>query len=758
MRVSRWLSQNPLVPGALALLAGLSGTWPGILAAACLLASLFLHFCSNRRAPDSKIDAFASIRLLLMALGLLVLGFARRDLLDQPVGFDAPTRGQFIRGEGIVGRVFTPPPGAEMTAWFLFEAQTGGKDIRFKVDLPEGEIPPLPGARVRVGGVFCPPDKPRNPWEWDEAKRFSEQNLAGTLQAGREAIALISPPAWWEPMAWGERCRRRIAGDFATFIPDSDQRAVVLGIAIGMREGMGDDALLAFRRTGSLHLFAVSGMHVAMLVSIFWLILEPLPFPRRRLVWIVLPLVLAYAIITGWEAPAVRATVMIAIFLLGLAFDRSPRVLNSLAASFIVLILWEPSQRLDLGFQLTYSVVLAIVLFGVPLAKKLSFLGQPDPFLPAELVTQAQRHRWRVVKVTVGSLCFGLAANLGALPLSIHHFNLATPSGILLGLALVPLSWLILAISLAMAPLAVTGPAWAAGGLGLAAGKLAAACIALCTWAADLPGAWLLPRHAPSTPAEILVFDLDRGGSSMLARTSRRAWLVDTGNPGHAKKIVAPAALHLGVSPADALFITHADAQHRGGRGDLDRLLLPARIVHEQPRIGFSVADDGMSLEVLFPPKDWAADRADDRAAVLSWASQGWKVVWAGDAGFTAQKWLLENQEAGRLCADVLCVGWHHTDIGLLREFVDAVDPKLVIWHQWRVETLNPPGQALRDYLRTKKIPLLEQSKTGAITLAIEPGRLVASPFLPGSPPAILEAGSHPPATEATQPAANGRD
>jgi ComEC/Rec2-related protein len=731
MRGILWLRKNPLFPFALALAAGLefgpTGFW-----ISCVFTAWWLW---KRENLTPTLPRWVP---LLVAAGA-TLGWTRVEMGKSAIGDTPHSPGQFLTREGRVGAVFTPPPEAELRAWFELHGRNEAGGTRHRVRLPENELPPLPGSLVRVSGTFRPGEKPTNPWEWNEAEQLANRGISGNLRVSSDhPIEILSPPPWWHLMAWGERGRRAITEAFVAIVPDMDKRAVVLGITLGVREGMSEEALLAFRRTGSLHLFAVSGMHVGMMAGIFWGLLLPLPLPRRKLAWFLLPLLLGYTILTGAEPPALRAFVMIAILVFGLVLDRTPRILNSLSAAFIVMLLHEPNQRHDLGFQLTFCVVLAIVLIGLPLAGKLGSLGQPDPFLPADLVTPWQRRRWAWVRFGTASLCFGIAANLGSLPLSIHHFNLATPSGVFLGLALVPLSWLILCAATGILFFLPVGLGWFIQFCGWIAGGLAAACLGLCAWAASLPGAWHLPRHDPPTPVEMLVFDLDRGGASALIRNRKTAWLLDTGNPGHARRIVGNAALHLGTAPLDLVVHSHGDVQHRGGQDDLVRLLGNPRQTWTQPRAGDTVAAAPMELRTLFPPPGWAADRADDRAAIFKLSAEGWLVLWLGDAGFGSQKWMLENTDTASLRADVLCVGWHGTDIGLVREFVDAVNPRLVVWHRWRPETLNPPNENLRAYLRERGIPLLEQRNTGALTFGFAMSTLTITPFLRPDEPVVL--------------------
>ena len=245
---------------------------------------------------------------------------------------------------------------------------------------------------------------------------------------------------------------------------------------------------------------------------------------------------------TGWQSPAVRAAVMTSVFLAGLALDRAPRLLNSLAAAFILLMLWDPRQRHDLGFQLTFSIVAAIAIIGLPLAAKFAVIGRPDPFLPADLVSVGQRRWARLVQLAAGSLAFGIAANIGSLPILAVPFQPRHPIGHFpragSGAALLadPGRDLALRHPRRHGNARFSRRPWAT----FSARLPPAACICAPGARPCPPPGWCR-NIRPHSAAEALVFDLDRGGASMLVRSGEKSWLVDTGNPGHAKRITGQA-------------------------------------------------------------------------------------------------------------------------------------------------------------------------------------------------------------------------
>jgi ComEC/Rec2-related protein len=177
-----------------------------------------------------------------------------------------------------------------------------------------------------------------------------------------------------------------------------------------------------FRRTGTLHLFAVSGLNVAMLGVVVWYVLRPFGIRRSRAVLIIIPVLAFYAVITGLGASCVRAAIMASIVLLGETFERPPVVFNSLAAAALAILAWDTNELYSSGFQFSFVLVAVIVLGAARLQRKMEPFGQPDPFLPRPLWTLQQRwtaNGWRLV---AGAFAVTIAAWLGSLLFTAGYF------------------------------------------------------------------------------------------------------------------------------------------------------------------------------------------------------------------------------------------------------------------------------------------------------------------------------------------------
>jgi len=180
-----------------------------------------------------------------------------------------------------------------------------------------------------------------------------------------------------------------------------------------------------FRLSGAYHLLAVSGLHVGILTLVLYGILGGLPLPRRFVSLLVLCCLAMYCTMVGATTSAVRATLMVGIFLVGRVLDRPISAYASLSAAAFILLLHDPTLIQDPGFQLTFLTSLGILYLTPVLMARLDFI---PGYLGALLATS-------------------LAATLGALPVMVDAFGLVVLVGPLTNLVAIPLFGVILPIA-----------------------------------------------------------------------------------------------------------------------------------------------------------------------------------------------------------------------------------------------------------------------------------------------------------------------
>jgi competence protein ComEC len=144
--------------------------------------------------------------------------------------------------------------------------------------------------------------------------------------------------------------------------------ALLRGLLIGERDEISKEVIEAFQRTGLVHILAVSGSNVGFIALIVLVALSLLRVPKR---WHPIFLLIGigfYMFLTGAQPPVVRASIMAAVIILSQSFERDADIYNSLGVAALIILLWQPLQLLQLGFQLTFVAVIGIVYLYRPLA------------------------------------------------------------------------------------------------------------------------------------------------------------------------------------------------------------------------------------------------------------------------------------------------------------------------------------------------------------------------------------------------------
>lgn len=300
------------------------------------------------------------------------------------------------------------------------------------------------------------------------------------LRGGR-VLGELAPPsrfALWRQaqQARLERWLRRLPWE------DPDGGALLAATMLGRTALLPADAKDAFATTGTLHLFAISGLHIAgMAAALLWLA-KRARLPELPSGVAILAFLWLYVQVTGASPSSVRAWIMAAFLWGGRASERDTPALQSLALACAVTLILTPEACTDAGFQLSYAAVLGIIAAGGPAANLCAQPTEEERLTPAEAQTSTQKLRWRTRKFLLGGLCVSLAATLAGTPLTLGLFGSASWGGVFVNLVLVPLSEI--PLMLGMASVACSASDWLAWPASWING-LAAALLHVMTWIAQ---------------------------------------------------------------------------------------------------------------------------------------------------------------------------------------------------------------------------------------------------------------------------------
>ena len=215
---------------------------------------------------------------------------------------------------------------------------------------------------------------------------------------------------------------------------------VAVAMLLGKKSALSREQKDVFLETGVMHLFAISGLHVGVIAMILFHLLGLIRLPRP-LIWVLgLLLLLLYVFTTGGRPSALRAFSMVAFFWGAYAFRQKNSPFSALLASALVVLIVDPTQLWNAGFQMSYAVVASIFLYGLPLSELLCNRLKLFVGLPQELWQWQQRLLQTGLKGTLSLFAVGLGAWMMSTPLSIHYFNVFAPGALALNLMLLPLA------------------------------------------------------------------------------------------------------------------------------------------------------------------------------------------------------------------------------------------------------------------------------------------------------------------------------
>lgn len=620
-----------------------------------------------------------------------------------------------------------------------------------------------PGFRLAVAGDyevegrlhFAPP--PMNPAQFDFASYSLRKGWVALLEAGQ--VTLVKPQRFAPKFAFlqaAESCRAWIIHQLTQGVSSENRHgAVILAMTLGISDAAGEDVEDAFRGSGTLHVFAISGLHVMMLAGIFLWGARALGY-QKGVVFVIL-LLFVYAFITGWRPSAARASMMAAMLLLAPLADRKSRLLNTLGAAALLLLLLDTQQLFMAGFQLSFGVLLGIAALTPALMKKLKPWYEMDPFLPPQVASRAQMWGAKARTWLVGLVTVSLSAWVGSLPFMLGHFHTMTPVAVLANLLLVPAA----GVCLCLACTSLLLGALQLAGLSALVNQGNALVAAFMVWSAGqfaaLPGANFsadLRFQKAASPVELRVFHLPKGGQAAHLRCGNRHWLLDTGNERAWRSVLLPWFRSQGVNRLEGVLLSHTDIAHVGAmprvleeigvprfytsRLEPRRQDSPLSSLRRLERITRLDGDKWhrlkldatltlgvehpVSVRVLHPGHMDVYDKSDDRAMVLMLEYEGQRVLCMSDAGINTAHRLMERRFDLR--CDIIIVSQHKTDLMALPLLLGRAKPRVVIAGSPEPYVGPQVRERLREECAEVGAHLLETELTGSVSIEFGPGGL----------------------------------
>ncbi|MEM9665141.1 MAG: DNA internalization-related competence protein ComEC/Rec2 [Bacteroidota bacterium] len=575
-------------------------------------------------------------------------------------------------------------------------------------------------------------------------------------------------------------------------VPTPGARSLLHALMLGDRSGLDPAVRSAFRMTGLAHLLAISGLHIMLVGLTVYRLGRPL-LQRLGLSWrraehvaaaTAISLLSGYVALAGAPASAVRALLMMTLWIGGSLLQRPTQPLNLLGAAATVLLVADPAVLFDVGAQLSFSAVGGLIVLVGPVQRRL----------------QAWGPSWRGRRYLEGSLVASAVATMATTPVLLHHLGGVPLGGIVLNLVALPL----VSAALMAGFVAVATSPWT--WLSEVAGRAAAVGLDTLIHLLDTVAPWFERVYVTGGPVPVLVlvvavlglvilrehlhphtrgrclllmlvltnvqlwgtvwsgteqpaltlliFDVGQGDAALVQFPNGRHLLVDTGARSpwsdHGRQTIVPHLKRAGIRRLEGVMITHAHRDHMGGLPSVLRHVEVGAVwhnaqVHDSALYGEArhVADSlgvpwirlkagdhlrvdpTVLTQILGPSKALTETGSANEASVVLRLRHGqMRALLLGDAEAEAERMLLDHYPA-LLESEVVKVGHHGSATSSTWPLVRAArssfaTPFLAVVSVAASNHYGLPNQDVLTRWQSSGASVLQTSQVGAVEVRME--------------------------------------
>ena len=366
-----------------------------------------------------------------------------------------------------------------------------GASCRGRVMLQFQEPAAYPyGTRLRISGTIKPVAEASFEGDFDYRRYLFVKGIRDVLSVHR--VEEVIPKKGWRGIyAAVLNWRDALADRVAAHVYPPEQGALLAAMSLGCRRVVDPGLRQGFLRSGTVHIFAISGLHVGIVALLIQMMLRGTRVPFRTR-YIAMPLVLlGYVLLTGAAPSAVRAWVMISVLCLSRFFLRPGIPLNTVAVAAWLLLLWNPLNVLRIGFLFSFTIVLVLVLGWQRLSSCLMMLEERCLWMPRRVGKPRGRQCVQRYGLRLG-LGAGLAwAGSAGLVASVN--GLLIPGTVLMNMLLAPVITVTLFIAFLKLGVSLLGLGWLDVLFGAAAGKCLGVISGLSFWGGTFPASVRVP-------------------------------------------------------------------------------------------------------------------------------------------------------------------------------------------------------------------------------------------------------------------------
>lgn len=307
------------------------------------------------------------------------------------------------------------------------------------LNISKDSLDPSPievGARFYSRGRIMEVPVPRNPYQFDYGAYLKRKRVYGQLSVTQEEL-LPSQSSATGLRVEAARFRKSLQNKLQSQGFTPNQLAIINALILGQRQGIDREMSQQYAAAGMMHILAVSGLHVGIILLLLRFISRPLAGFRLRFArsGIIIMLIWLFAILTGLSPSVLRAATMFSFLEASTFMGSKKETHNALIASAFVLLLFDPLLIYQVGFQLSYAAVIAILWI--------------QPWLAGLFEIKNKFLHFIYTTATVTT-----AAQLGVMPLSLFYFHQFPGLFLLSNILIIPLLGFLLGMGIAVVVLA----------------------------------------------------------------------------------------------------------------------------------------------------------------------------------------------------------------------------------------------------------------------------------------------------------------
>lgn len=620
------------------------------------------------------------------------------------------------------------------------------------------------GQRWRMTVRLKRPHGTMNPGGFDYERWLLINGIGATgyVRPRPYAVQLPVEQEWIEVSQW----RQSISDQLTKLFKGSERQGILKALIIGDRHEISQEQWDVFRKTGTVHLIAISGLHIGLIAGLVYLM--ALKFWAYLGVLSISPPVVAaisaltagffYAAMAGFSIPTLRALIMLLIVMAALILRRNAGIFHALAAALFVIAILDPFAVLSPGFWLSFTAVVVIII---------CLTGR----------RQSPSYWHSLLKIN-------WVASFGLVPLLMFYFQQVSLIAPLANLVAVPIvSFLIVPLALVSTLVLQFLPDFG-GWLFHVADVSLEGLYAILRYLAEFPysnlkavppNVWemifalsgvfmlLLPRGIPCRwlgmvlmlpmvfPAmermkegafQLTLLDVGQGLSTVI-QTRNHALVFDSGakfssGSDMGGRVVLPFLRNQGLDQLDILLISHGDNDHIGGADSILAGVKVKQIISSVPdqftsheaiacRQGQQWVWDQVMFKILSPPSP-GFESENDNSCVLKIQSEHGSALLTGDIEKTAEEWLVSNY-SDTLQVHFLIAPHHGSDTSSTLKFLQKVKPDLILISAGYKNRFRHPSEKVLNRYHKEGVNWYNIANEGAVDITVSADQIEISRY-----------------------------